>query len=211
MLFHKIDSDWSKIGQVLVREYGEDYVYPCLYDAVAKHGVHARYNARVANQVGHPAHWVDDPFGRGGFWTLGDTLLYYDECGLLIPFWKLEEVAATIPPRASRYRRRYGPHYDPERDFRNGPVRGVRKWRRYRGYRHPATSQERRENIFLDHYDEDARDYGIKSRRGHDHHVLPTLWDDIHRGCYWNKGWKSNRKTQWREAKVSYRSLRTQP
>lgn len=127
---------------------------------------------------------------RPSYWDRRVPRYYRDQYGIVIPAWKVEEVAALNPsaPRAWG-----GLPYA----FRLGPVPGVRKGRS--GWRHTdrkiATTAERRENDFL-FYDEDAIEYRIQPRpaRGRTH--LPHSWDDP-RYARRGNGWKNHRKTQY--------------
>jgi len=133
-------------------------------------------------------------FHGGSTWNHPPTPKYYrDENGIVIPDWKLEEVAAhnAEPPRWIANWARHHPHV-----FRQGPVPGVWSRRGGRHHRHLATTQERRANEFL-RYDDDAIEYGIAARGRRSGYNLPTAWDDIpdsRRG----DGWKNYRRTQYR-------------
>jgi len=80
--------------------------------------------------------------------------------------------------------------------YRYDSVPRIGRCRRSGGCRRMKTTQERRENDFLDHYDEDARDYCIRSRRSRTLHGLPNSWEDY--WVYSQKTWKKHRATQYR-------------
>lgn len=125
----------------------------------------------------------------------GDPVEFRDECGLLIPLWRVQEAARQTKadeivfrwPRIGRF------------VFRDGPVEGIRRrrWRKGGGYRRMRTTQETRENDFLNHYDEEAAEYGVKAR--HRRMDLPNAWDDFYPHSVRNHNWKRFRHTQWRE------------
>lgn len=131
----------------------------------------------------------------------GDGVHVFDELGLRVPAWKLQEVADNIPNDVWNHPHRYWrrkAHAKPEH-FRKLPVPGTRKYRGGRGYcRYIKTHQEIRENDFLD-YDEDALEYGIKARGNRRRHNLPTVWDDPYRSDVRSNNWKRHRSTQWKE------------
>lgn len=82
-------------------------------------------------------------------------------------------------------------------EFRRGPVPKIHKRRYHRGSycRYMRNQQERRENDFLN-YDEDALEYGIKTRNARKN--LANPWDDFVRADTYNRNWKRQRKTQWK-------------
>jgi hypothetical protein len=127
-------------------------------------------------------------------WTRGQFVLL-DELGLVIaPETIVERFFQLGCPNRTQWSRF---NYDPETDFRNGPVKGIRCRRHWKcqSLRHMATTQEIRENDFLN-YDEDAVEYRIKARGRRRKACLPTVWDD-----YWRrpqKNWKQQRRTQWK-------------
>lgn len=103
----------------------------------------------------------------------------------------LAELRAT-----RRWGRRLPYDYDHDRDYRKRPVSGTGRgsWGRY--YRHPKTTQEKR-NVACDAVDENIEYYKVKIRQRRNATNLPQLWDDRRR-CNQNN-WKSQRKTQWRQ------------
>jgi hypothetical protein len=130
-------------------------------------------------------------------WTRGQFVLL-DELGLVIaPETIVERYFQLGCPSRSCGGSWSRVAYNPETDFRNGTVRGIRcrRHRKCQTLRHMATTQEIRENDFLN-YDEDAVEYGIKVRGSRRRRSLPTVWDDYWR--YSQKNWKQQRRTQWK-------------
>jgi hypothetical protein len=143
---------------------------------------------------------IDRPFG-GGYW-LGDTyvphdrhnFILLDECGLIVPIWRIREALEALPPRKSIYLRF---NYDPEKDFRNGPLpvrKGIRCGRFYRRLR---TTAEIRAHKGLEADLHDLEEYPVRVKIRGRRKKLPTLWDDIIPS---RKGdsWKNYRKTQYK-------------
>lgn len=83
--------------------------------------------------------------------------------------------------------------------YRNGPVEGMRRWRRYsRWLRAPATTAERRanqEDWILDIEDLEIH-IPVRGRRRN----LPDAWDDIPTIGLKNRNWKRFRRTRWKPA-----------
>lgn len=95
-----------------------------------------------------------------------------------------------------RWHRRLPLDYDHDRDFRKRPVSGTGggSWSRY--YRHPKTTQEKR-NVSYDAVDEDVDYHNVKIRTRRNSTNLPQLRDDRKR--YNQKSWKNQRQTQWKQ------------
>jgi hypothetical protein len=118
--------NWRKIGPVTVRSYtGKVTVHNNLPDAVSS--VHHRYIEGLRyGKLG----WEKKPYCfRDKPWTGGDSHVFYDEMGLVIPVWRVQEAYRHLP-REAPYRHRF------------------RGFKRTAGHyhRHPRTQQERREN-----------------------------------------------------------------
>lgn len=132
-----------------------------------------------------------------------------DENHVIIPRWKIIERAMHLGTHIDPYRSHYlirrngywygnDPYlYNHDKNFRNGPVPGIRKGRRYCFFRHVRTNKERRDNVALMN-DEDAQEYGVEPRGKRRGHNLPTAWDDICRQDFRTRSWKRHRKTQWK-------------
>lgn len=177
---------WRDVGRVTVRwqDDRQPKVYARLIDAVeavGKRDIMKMTRGSLGRYI---------PLIVGGHFTSGDQVAFYDEHDLYIPIWRVREELARIPNLPyGRWWRRTQPHV-----FRDGPVSrtGVKHWRgRY--YRHPRTTQERRDLAFTE-VDEDILDYEVKIRPAR--RRIPNSWDDIiysHRG----RGWKEYRKTQY--------------
>lgn len=92
----------------------------------------------------HPLPGREEGVWKGYF---GTRYILRDECGLIVPTWRIaREIEALEPvPLPRWYVRRHG-NYDPDRDFRNGPVPGDGNGRwGGRFLRHMKTRQELRE------------------------------------------------------------------
>ena len=74
---------------------------------------------------------------------------------------------------------------------------GYQYYVRFHYYRHIRTNQEIRENDFIDSYDIDSKEYGVKIRRSRSKKMIPTSWDDHF--TYGKKSWKDVTKCrkQW--------------
>lgn len=123
-----------------------------------------------------------------------------DECGLIIPVWRVRLAINDLGPRPlPAWSRRFS-GYDPATDFRKGPVPGTGRGRG-RGYcrylRHVRTRQEMRENLGLEDDLRDLEDFPVRVKIRSRRKNLPTLWDDV---CRARRGdcWKAYRKTQRR-------------
>lgn len=83
-----------------------------------------------------------------------------------------------------------------------GPVPGIRKCRGgYRSYRAISHINERRAAQPM--YEEGE----VAPRGARNVHNLPDPWNDYVRQDTRNRGWKQQRKTQWKKGAVSYRTL----
>lgn len=89
-------------------------------------------------------------------------------------------------------------NYNPDKDFRNGPLRGS-SFRRCSGgsYRRPKTTQERR-IAYAHDYDDDLKFYGVKVRAKRNFRNLPDVYDDLVRSNESQKNWKRYRKIQYK-------------
>jgi hypothetical protein len=88
----------------------------------------------------------------------------------------------------------------PPREFRRGPVPFTGRGYRSSIRRHIKTTAERREAERLA-LDDDAIEAGIRVRAKRNARNIPSYYDDIYRSDFFDHGWKSNRKTQWRPAR----------
>jgi len=81
-------------------------------------------------------------------------------------------------------------------NYRQSPVPGSgRSWRYGHHFRHPKTTQERRQSLAYPEYHRGRRN----------NHNLPTTWDDYSRGNWNNKSWKAQKKRkQWMKHRVSW-------
>jgi hypothetical protein len=131
----------------------------------------------------------------------GDPVEFMDEMLLVIPIAIVRRVAmeGNCHLRTMYWGRwyrktRYG--FQPTYTFRDGPVPWTRCWRGGRSGRGMNTHQEIRENDFLEEFDEEAAEYGIKPRRRRLN--LPTWWDDRPQKRDIRKNWKKYRSHQWK-------------
>jgi hypothetical protein len=191
-----MSTSWNgPIGPVTIKTtHGDAWVLPCLASALQSA---ARRNFRVVDRF--PSLYVGMEFAA--YAIGGRAVMLFDETGLAIPLWRIEEERlrlgeAILPRRRSRLDR--FPGYDSERDFRNGPVPGVHRGRWRRSYRRVRTQGERRDLFGLEADLRDLEDFPISVKiRGRRKNV-PTLWDDI-QPARRGDGWKAYRKTQWKE------------
>lgn len=127
-------------------------------------------------------------------WESGDPCLFVDEMGLTIPPWRvLEEARRLGLPQAAaapRWRKDY------VYTFRNGPVARTGVTSYWRCHRSVRTTQERLSNIFLNEFDDEAREYGIKARPRRAS-LLVHAWEDPPLTRYPFKNWKQYRRNQW--------------
>ena len=143
--------------------------------------------------------------GQGGFYRY----LLRDECGLIIPMWRIKDAAFW----AGLEQQGRNTHYDTwiwrrpwrpwkQYEYRCDPVPHIRCFRGGNSYyRSVGTFNERRENDFCNDYDEDARFYGVRARAARTSGNLPEPWDDIGRSDWGHRSWKRHRRTQWRKRK----------
>ncbi|MCE6958542.1 hypothetical protein LAZ40_05690 [Cereibacter sphaeroides] len=131
--------------------------------------------------------------------VIGEPVILRDDCGLVIPPWRILEEIRHLPPAPlpAWWRSRFG-SYDPERDFRSGPVPGIRS-RYHRGtfYRHMKTRAELREIQGLEADLADAEDFPVRVKIRRKRKDIPTLWDDIPRSRKGNS-WKGFRQTRYK-------------
>ena len=183
--------DWSIRGPVVLRNLltGKTTTYESA-EEFAK-AVHRR---SVEGRIGDASHLKNrDSFG---LWYGYPTYLLYDEHGLIVPIWKVEEILRQTKSKHKTWHERI---WGGRRNyvFRRGPVPFIHKCRGgYGYYKHPKTWAEKRAAAALE-YDEDAREYNIKPRRSVPN--IPEAWDDRARSDIRNRrSWKKNRRHQWK-------------
>ena len=194
-----MSKDWSRIGPVtVIHRYGNTWTYPSLKAAILD-------NTwgwwEWGEQYAHRISFTTPSGQRSMKFIDGANYVVRDEIVMTVPVWRIaEEVAALglspVYATIRHYNRMISLGYRSERHFRKGPVPGIHRWRRYRSLRHPATTQEIRENEFLA-YDEEAVEYRIRCRGRRRRHNLPDLYEDQPKNRS-GHGWKVNRRTQWR-------------
>lgn len=198
----KTNKCWDNLGAVTIKTWdGKQETYASLEEAVSRGLWFSSYDPRHGDRIqyGFLKHYNPNPLYRDWDFGKGDTKVFLTAEGLTIPTWKVMEAYNNEPHskrRGSRGWRRGGKF-----KFRQGPVEGIRCWKAggYRGHRWIGTHQEIRENDFVQHYDEDAEDYGIKVRGRRRRGNLPTPWDDLNVSDWRAKSWKNYRKHQWKE------------
>jgi hypothetical protein len=194
-----MSTNWTgPIGPVTIEtSRGDSRVFPCLSSAVK---AAARASLRIVERL--PAPYVSVS-GEILHMPSGREAVLRDECGLVVPSWRVEEELARLggalrPVYGGPFRLRRFPDYDPERDFRRGPVPGIRRGRRRgRFYRHMKTQGERRDLFGLEVDLEDLEDFPVPVKIRKRRLAIPTLWDDVAKGRRGN-GWKVHRGTQWK-------------
>jgi len=185
--------DWSHIAAVTrVAVDGTVTHFNSLAEAVANTDI----SRCTSGRLGYPEQTFDRKLFRWFDYFGGDPFIFRDELGFTIPPWKLQEADRQLPPKSHRGPRSRRWHYDPA-NFRQGAVPGVRKRRRGgRSCTNVRTFTDRRENDFVDHYDEDCLEYRIKARPCRGLWALPNSWDDRPRGR--PRCWKAQRRTQYK-------------
>lgn len=103
-----------------------------------------------------------------------------DELGLIVPLWKIEEVANQWCEKKVRHRSYW---------FRRS---------HWNGWRRPGTLNELRAEAGFEQ-DEDIREFKVKYRR----RDLPTTWDDMYRSDHRDRSWKRNRRTQYKGVDIN--------
>lgn len=185
--------NWKKVGPVTVwdttKQVGERFAS---LDTL----VLSRRFGGISERLGDQSHL--DKLQKG-IYSGPYRYLIRDECGLIIPLWKVEERATQL----SIFKRWRNPWRRPaDYVFRRDPVPHTRCFRGGNSYfRNVGTFAERRDNDFCNDHDEDAKFYGVRSRAARTTGNLPEPWDDILRTDYRNNNWKESRKTQWKARK----------
>lgn len=168
-------NNWSDVGPVtLIGRHEEPRVYDSLDDLCEDVGYYF-----IDNYV--LDHETEKEYLELSWW--GRRYYVRDEAGLIVPRWKMLEVASAYQYRVYRtgrlscYR---------EKDFRNRPVPGTGKGGRYPGFRHPRTYQEIREN----------QEWAVRPKRKPKN--LPSVYDDYLRSDWDDRCWKRFRRTQYK-------------
>lgn len=214
--------EWKNIGPVTMLDLFGKIVnsYPSIEEAIRKNGV--KFTRALANrELEHLVHqknirFVVSAFDREIFWGSsfekannrsrqdysfgrmnGTRFVLVDEFGYIIPIGVLECYASSY----SEKKKNFGWFdYDPDTDFRNGPLRGRS---RIRGYHGNGSSQKQKrgyhaslkadEMIDIDPDLEEFKDM-IKIRKTPDGF---DPWDD-ERCTRRGNNWKHYRKVQWK-------------
>ena len=210
-----MSKDWSRInGPVTVRAFnGSNRVYATLEAAVRAVG---QYNIEGLRDrpLGYTYESLYRPrpeytktfdyttYRSHSYHTSvagGDSHHFYDELGLRIPAWKVQEVYRNLPNvRTEGYRRSYRVRYNPDKDFRNGPVIGIHHAKWHGSYYRPiGTFPERRANAALGADYVELEDLPVRFKARGARTKLPSSWDDI---SFARRGdsWKHYRHTQYK-------------
>ena len=141
---------------------------------------------------------VDRPLRSGfiiqGMYICEDARLHIlvDECGLILPLWRINEALDQLPQRRVYWRYT---NYNHEKDFRKRPLSTGSQPCRTRPYRRPRTSGEMRAHSGLEADLEELEMYPVRVKIRGRRKKLPTVWDDISRRDNL-RSWKKNRLTQ---------------
>lgn len=120
-----------------------------------------------------------------------------DKDDLIVPLYQIEETFKKIIEENMNIFSRYK-SYNPEKNFRKGPVPGIGKISRYGNFfRHIKTTSERRIAAIAEH-DEELLEVGIRIRAKRNHKNIPNTWDDFYRKDTDHRNWKRHRKHQWK-------------
>lgn len=191
--------NWKKIGPVRLKDTARDrfFDYADIYEFCrSEHGL--IYGAEIADDTMLASIWYTDSVGKvhGRY-----RYLLLDECGLIIPLWKISEAFNCIKEEFETQAFYWRWHFNKNKHcvYRRDPIPGTgmgcSHYSKY--FRHPKTTSERREAVGL-YVDEDARYYGIKVRPKRSDRSLPNTYDDVYRSDIRNKrNWKQNRKNHW--------------
>jgi hypothetical protein len=139
---------------------------------------------------------------ESGFWlnstyVPADVGLFVlvDECGLIVPLWRIQEAMNKLPPRKRIGR---NSNYDPAKHFRNGPLEagGSRRYGRY--YRNVRTRSELRAHAGMEADMQDLEEYPCQVKIRARRKAVPTCRDDVMRS---RKGscWKNFRPHQYKD------------
>ena len=174
-----MSKDWSHVGPVTVRVFnGKVRTFDCLDEAVRWVGPHYLKSLK-GGRLGSV--WSKFPWGREEC-ILGDTHTFFDELGMRIPVWRVQEAYENLPTVYRSWVRRH--------KFREGPVQGIRhySWHRQKNKRH--IGKMRAEAALM------GEEYFVTSKPAK---VLDPWDDDRGRSCRGIKSWKRHRRNQHRE------------
>ncbi len=191
--------NWKNIGAVRLKNtaLNSHTHYDNIYDfCLSSSGL--IYGNKIADDTMLASVWYRDSTGivPGKY-----QFLLLDECGIIIPLWKITEAFNCIRDEIETQSFYWRWHYTKNKHcvYRRDPIPGTGGGCSYFGkyYRRPRTTSERREAVNLA-VDEDARYYGVKVRSKRSVSNLPNTYDDTPRGDIRNsRNWKHNRKTHW--------------
>ena len=189
--------NWKKIGPVTLKDTALDryFDYDDIYEfCCSEHGI--IYGADIADDTMLNSIWYSDSVGKvhGRY-----RYILLDECGLIIPLWKIHETFNCVKDEfgTEAFYRRWNLNKTKGCKYRRDPIpdTGTNSWSFSKYYRHPKTTSERRAAVALSD-DQDARYYGVRVRPGRSVRNLPNTYDDVPRARR-GRGWKQNRKNRW--------------
>src|ERR1043166_3327006 len=138
------ERNWSQIGSVTVRDYNGNIEW---FYSLKSALIWVGERNVAALKYGWMRRWEGLWNGQVTYNVDGDHYEFRDECGLLIPLWRIKQEAEWITQR--EWHPRYYRWWSRKRFvFRQGPVEGIRCWRggRVGWMRWPKTTQEIRVN-----------------------------------------------------------------
>jgi len=164
--------NWNNINSVTLKKFtGEYWNYTSLGECLS-----SNKNLVRAKSFGDKPFHVLTEFG--GYFTYH---IVDDDSGLLVPLWKINEIA-TVLYLNNYYWWRYGPSYK----FRCGPVPHTSNRGRYCWFRRMKTTAEARRAL--------ADGNLVRAKRNRRN--LPNSYDDVCRHV--ERNWKRHRKTQYK-------------
>lgn len=190
---------WNDLsGPVRLRDClnpDSDIVYDSLEDFVRN----LHYLRVRGKLVDYPVSgWSTTGLGYS-FWNshLNRRYTLFDDCGLIIPLWKINECSEQLGKPGVRvfiYDRDYP-------GFRRDPVprtsRRSGNW--FSTYYKTPRSQNEKRHTAGHETDDAVKYYNVKIRGRRSAAMLPDSWDDYPRSDIRDrKNWKKQRKTQWR-------------
>jgi hypothetical protein len=196
-----LKKNWKVRGRVTVKKFNG---HETEYDDLAK-AVLTLNKLEIDNlKYGHLGYElkIGDDWRSQNCWG-GDSHVFRDCNGLIIPPWKVQETYRNLPnvtlyygKWSYRWRRSFC-SYVHDRDYRLAPVPYTRKRRGGTGnwYRYPKTIAQFRDLAALE-VDEEVVEYGFKVRPRK--RFIAAAWDDKIRSDVRNNSWKTFRRTQYK-------------
>lgn len=183
--------NWKHIEYVILKDSYKGFFDNTNYSSIEEFVNSNEFRSIRESLTEHPCYTYSI---QDTIWDQTHRYNLLDECGLIIPLWKIREAI----PKQQQWRHHDSICYQSEYRVDPVPYTGKSRWHFSNYYRNPNTKQERTINNNHIH-DEDIIDYNIKIRTKRCGYNLPSSWDDVCRSDIRNKnGWKSNRKTQYK-------------